>query len=214
MNTIITITGPTCSGKSHLERMLAERGMARAISVTTRPMRQNEINGVDYGFVSTDVFRELLADDALLNSTIFNRNFYGVERTEIERHFKMGNAVALVVEPSGATAVRQEANKRGWRVISVFVDNPPKLILGRFLARFAGELARAPSSNDMDRIIRSYTDRLQIMQEREVDWSKDASLATSPYDIVFDEFNEKNANTIANTIMAIVKGNQAIEDAA
>lgn len=48
--------GASASGKTTVERLLEKMGINRIISYTTRPMRDGEVDGVDYHFVSEEVF--------------------------------------------------------------------------------------------------------------------------------------------------------------
>ena len=50
--TLITLTAPTCSGKSYLVDILhREHGLQKILSTTTRDPRQGEIQGIDYDFI-------------------------------------------------------------------------------------------------------------------------------------------------------------------
>jgi guanylate kinase len=51
-NILLTITGPTCAGKTTLQRLLVARGMQEIVSFTTRPPREGEVDGKDYWFVN------------------------------------------------------------------------------------------------------------------------------------------------------------------
>lgn len=55
---LLIFVGPTCVGKSTLIRALQERipNAGLLVSVTTRPMRQGEVNGVHYHFVTDEAF--------------------------------------------------------------------------------------------------------------------------------------------------------------
>lgn len=54
------ILGQTGSGKSYLINGLIKLGEKYAPKITTRPMRNGEINGVDYCFISNQEFEKML----------------------------------------------------------------------------------------------------------------------------------------------------------
>lgn len=54
---IVTITGPSCAGKTTLaDQLVKEHDFVRLITTTTRPSRVGERLGVDYHFVTHDEF--------------------------------------------------------------------------------------------------------------------------------------------------------------
>lgn len=66
----IVIFGPSGAGKSTLERCLVDKyGWEKIISYTTRPKRPNEIDGVDYKFVSKDFFLQMKEDGFFIETS-------------------------------------------------------------------------------------------------------------------------------------------------
>jgi guanylate kinase len=59
----IIIVGPGGAGKDYLAKQLMERGYHRAVSCTTRPMRPNEVDGVDYHFITDREFRRMIHEN-------------------------------------------------------------------------------------------------------------------------------------------------------
>lgn len=60
---MICLIGESASGKSTIEKQLVEKfGYKKIISYTTRPMRNAEVNGVDYHFVDDDTFERMKKD--------------------------------------------------------------------------------------------------------------------------------------------------------
>jgi guanylate kinase len=60
------IIGPSASGKDYLKRKLSKRGLKALVKYTTRPMREGEIDGVEYRFVSQETFHEMLKNSEFL----------------------------------------------------------------------------------------------------------------------------------------------------
>lgn len=81
---IFALIGQSASGKSTVERKLAEQGYPRIISYTTRPMRNGEVNGIDYHFIDEDTFHSL-ADHGFFAETARYRDwYYGLSLEEID----------------------------------------------------------------------------------------------------------------------------------
>lgn len=58
----IVLCGPSCSGKTTVKNELVYRGFLPSVSYTSRPIREGEIDGKDYRFVSKDEFSTLASD--------------------------------------------------------------------------------------------------------------------------------------------------------
>ncbi|XP_058873315.1 membrane-associated guanylate kinase, WW and PDZ domain-containing protein 3 isoform X2 [Acipenser ruthenus] len=65
---------------SQLQQVIRENLYLRAVPCTTRPLRDEEIPGVDYNFVSIQDFFSLEESGALLESGKFKGNYYGTPR--------------------------------------------------------------------------------------------------------------------------------------
>src|SRR3990167_7359821 len=66
---IFVISGPSRSGKNTIAKeLLKDRtlNLAQAITCTTRPPRENEKNGVDYYFLSSSQFQEMIDNDGFI----------------------------------------------------------------------------------------------------------------------------------------------------
>lgn len=96
---MIVLVGKSASGKTEVAKELAERyGIQKAITHTTRSMREGERQDVDYHFVSEKRFQELEADHAFVETTEYNGNHYGCSKKEI------ADDKCVVVDPNGLMA--------------------------------------------------------------------------------------------------------------
>ena len=68
----IALLGKSAAGKDSLRKMLLEKGFRPAISCTTRPIRANETDGVDYNFMNVEEFNRLENEKFFLESETFN----------------------------------------------------------------------------------------------------------------------------------------------
>lgn len=146
---VVTLTGPSASGKSHLERDLLAQGYARVISMTTRSPREGEKDGLHYYFRTLAQAEEMILNGELLEYNTFTSpsgppKLYGVPLFEMERALASGRPAVVVVEPNGAKAIRTAARERGWTSLSVFLDAELDLALKRFLIRYKQDAMMTP----------------------------------------------------------------------
>lgn len=132
---IVTITGPSSSGKTVLSHDLHERGFQALVSTTTRPMRRGEQDGVSYHFITPEAFHQLEVERALIESIVYDNNHYGISSHEAELAFALGKPAALVVEPHGMEQVTRYCHEREWEILRVFVNNPKPVLVERMLRR-------------------------------------------------------------------------------
>lgn len=73
----LVLVGKAASGKDHLKNRLKDKGFIPGVSHTTRPMRPNEVDGVDYHFIDTDTFKKMIENKEFVEYMEFNGWFYG-----------------------------------------------------------------------------------------------------------------------------------------
>ena len=78
----IIIVGPACSGKDYLCSFLMEKGLNKAITYTTRPIRDSEIDGKDYHFINIDTFNVMLNNNEFYEYDHFNDWYYGSSKND------------------------------------------------------------------------------------------------------------------------------------
>ena len=76
MNKIILV-GRAASGKDHLRQKLESKNWKFGIPFTTRPIRNGEIDGVDYYFISISLFKEMINKKEFVEYCVFNNWYYG-----------------------------------------------------------------------------------------------------------------------------------------
>ena len=62
----ICLVGKSCSGKDTIARELVKLGYERILTYTTRPARSNELDGVDYHFVTENEFKDMIKNKEFL----------------------------------------------------------------------------------------------------------------------------------------------------
>lgn len=186
---IITITGPSCAGKSTLEKLLVRRGIAvNAVSTTTRPVRSGEVNGKSYYFVSQEGFRQGLELGNFVEHVEFGGNYYGLSVPEIMRVADQCKPIVVVCEPVGQKQIAEYCKANGWKLVSVFVMNPDEVIYERFLERLAND-AWGMSSEDIAKLTKSAAGRMKQMMTTERAWIAESE-TQDLYDIKFSRFDQ------------------------
>ena len=106
---LLVISGPSGVGKDAvLERMKSSRVPYHfAVTATARPKRANEVDGVDYVFVSRDEFQSMIRNDELLEWAEVYGNLYGVPKAPVREALSRGQDVILKIDVQGGDNIRR-----------------------------------------------------------------------------------------------------------
>jgi guanylate kinase len=105
---LVVVAGPGGVGKSTVVAELRRRlPLEFSVSVTTRPPRPGEVDGVHYRFVDDDTFQRLVSQGAFLEWAIYNGRYYGTLREPVEQALRAGRDVLLEIDVQGARQVRK-----------------------------------------------------------------------------------------------------------
>ena len=119
---VVVISGPSGVGKDAMLNRMRLQG-ARfhfTVTITTRPMRANEKDGVDYIFTSKDSFLDLKKQGEFLESAEVYGNWYGVPRSQVRDAMKLGKDVLIKTDVQGAATIKRLAPQ----AVLVFVAPP------------------------------------------------------------------------------------------
>ncbi|BFZ15333.1 hypothetical protein BsWGS_18372 [Bradybaena similaris] len=123
----IVVSGPSGSGKSTLLTKLFDefKGcFSFSISHTTRKPRPGETDGVEYHFVSREVFEKLIAENEFLEYAEFSGNLYGTSKKSVSDISKSRRLCVLDVEINGVKSIK----KSGLQPLPRFIFiKPPSL---------------------------------------------------------------------------------------
>ena len=110
---LIVLSGPSGVGKDAALNALKllDRPWHFVVTATTRSQRPGEQDGIDYIFLETAAFLEMMEQDELLECAQVYGNWYGVPRSQVSQGLKEGKDVILKVDVQGADTVRKLATE-------------------------------------------------------------------------------------------------------
>ena len=134
MANLFIIAAPSGCGKTSLVEALIKKTKNLCVSVshTTRPPRPDEVNGINYYFVSINEFEEMIKNNAFVeHATVFD-NHYGSSTKLIREKLDEGVDVILEIDWQGARQVKENMPN----AISILILPPSKeALLGRLKQR-------------------------------------------------------------------------------
>ncbi|HIH26366.1 guanylate kinase [Candidatus Woesearchaeota archaeon] len=103
---LILIIGPTCSGKTVITNYILHnrKNTSRAVSYTTRSPRDSEKNNIDYHFISSDRFNEMINNDEFIEYENVHGNLYGTTKDSFNLINK-GKDVIKIIDYKGALKI-------------------------------------------------------------------------------------------------------------
>ncbi len=124
---LIVISAPSGTGKTTVVKKLLQQStnLEASVSFTTRKMRENEKEGLDYFFVREKTFTNMIQnDDFLEHATVFG-NFYGTEKKSVSENLKKGVNVILEIDWQGALQIKSSMPS----CVMIFLIPPSKEVL-------------------------------------------------------------------------------------
>lgn len=178
---LLVLSGPSGAGKGTICQKLRENrnDLSYSVSATTRAPRKGEVDGKDYFFLTIDRFKEMIANDEMLEYAEIYGNYYGTPRSYVMNILDQGRDVVLEIDPQGALQIK----KRFPDAVFVFIV-PPSL----------DELTK--------RIYKRGTDSEEVIKRRLSAATSELAYASKyDYIIVNDEV-DKASNKVSNIIDA------------
>jgi guanylate kinase len=125
---LIVISGPSGAGKDTILQRMKERELPFhfVVTATTRPRRENEIDGRDYFFVSKDEFARMIDEDELIEYAIVYGDYKGIPKQQVRDALSSGKDVIMRIDVQGAETVRKLAPEAV--LIFITVDSEDELL--------------------------------------------------------------------------------------
>ncbi|ADN08454.1 guanylate kinase [Sulfurimonas autotrophica] len=120
---VLVLSGPSGAGKSSLiHKVMNDLGECYfSISTTTRPIREGEVDGVDYYFVDEEEFKKEIEEDQFLEYAIVHGNYYGTSLKPVKKALSKGKLVIFDIDVQGNSAIN---SRLGDITTSVFITPP------------------------------------------------------------------------------------------
>jgi guanylate kinase len=121
---MLILSSPSGAGKTTLTRMLLQTktlDLTLSISVTTRPRRSSEVDGIHYSFITKKQFDAMRDSGDLLEWAEVHGNFYGTPREPVEQVLAKGRDVLFDIDYQGTQQVKAKA---GDDVVTIFILPP------------------------------------------------------------------------------------------
>ncbi len=125
---IIVISSPSGAGKTTIcNRILKlDKKIKLSISETTRKPRDNEINGVDYNFISLDDFKKKIYNKSFIEYAKVFDNYYGSSYKSIYKILDDGNDVLFDIDWQGASQISKTKISN---LVTIFIKPPSKEVV-------------------------------------------------------------------------------------
>jgi len=133
---LLIVTAPSGAGKTTIVRHLLQHfsNLAFSVSATTRERRAYEVDGVDYNFISVEDFKARIQAGAFAEwEEVYENQFYGTLRSEIERLWAEGRDIIFDIDVRGAVNLK---NSFPEQTLTIFVKPPsPEVLFERLRLR-------------------------------------------------------------------------------
>ena len=137
---LIVISAPSGTGKTTIVKqlMLKDKNIRASVSYTTRNMRPNETNGLDYVFVTLQIFESMIIQNMFLEFANVFDHYYGTPTKETLEALNQDHTIILEIDWQGAEQIRLRRPES----MSIFLLPPSKEELKKRLTN------RATDSSD------------------------------------------------------------------
>jgi guanylate kinase len=136
---IYVISGPSGSGKSTLIRLVLAvlEGVGFSVSHTTRDIRDSEVEGRDYFFVSEEEFKRKVRRNQFVEWAVVHGDYYGTSRRELRKGARLD--LLLDIDVQGARQIKKKVRE----AVLIFVLPPSFDVLKRRLVERGQESVTA-----------------------------------------------------------------------
>jgi len=178
---LLILSAPSGSGKSTIINRILDKKLPLefSISATSRQPRRNEKDGVEYFFISPELFREKINESCFIEyEEVYTDCFYGTLKSEVEKKLSEGKNIILDVDVAGGLNIKK---LYGENALLIFIQ-PPSI----------EELKR--------RLVMRGTDSPEVITDRISKAAYELNLASKYDAIVVNDELEKAENEILNII--------------
>ena len=125
----IIFSAPSGAGKTTIVKYLLRNvnNLVFSISAASRQPRGREVNGLDYHFFSVTEFKSKIENNDFVEwEEVYNNNFYGTLKSEVEKAWADGKTVVFDVDAIGGINLKKIF---GNNALSIFIKPPSLFVL-------------------------------------------------------------------------------------
>lgn len=128
-NFVIVISAPSGGGKSTIVKKLLQEvdNLSISISATSRQPRGQEVDGVDYHFLTKEKFEKRIKENKFLEYATVHDNYYGTLKSEIEKKWNNGKDIILDIDYQGGQQISKQLEKN--KLLKIFILPPSMEVL-------------------------------------------------------------------------------------
>jgi len=130
---LIVISAPSGAGKTSIVHQLLKDipELSFSVSACSRESRENEVHGKDYYYLGVEGFRQKIKENAFLEwEQVYENQYYGTLKSEIERIWSEGKSVIFDVDVVGGLNIKKQYSKES---LSIFIMPPSLEVLAERL---------------------------------------------------------------------------------
>jgi guanylate kinase len=160
--------------------------LAFSISACSRDPRGVEVDGKDYYFLGVEKFQQKIKEEAFLEwEEVYDDNYYGTLKEEVERIWSLGKTVVFDVDVVGALNIKKQL---GDRALAIFVQ--------------------APSYEELERRLRSRSTESEEKIQMRMAKAKEEMAKAESFDVILENIDLSNACQKAKQLVAQFLHNQ------
>ena len=124
-NLLIIISSPSGAGKTSVCKKITniDKNLKLSVSHTTRAPRDNEINGIDYFFISSEEFNDKILNQSFLEYANVFGNYYGTSKSNVEEILTKDFDVLFDIDWQGASQILKSNLAK---IVTIFLVPPSK----------------------------------------------------------------------------------------
>jgi len=130
---LIVISAPSGAGKTSIVHQLLKDipELSFSVSASSREMRENEVHGKDYYYLGVEGFQQMIRENAFLEwEQVYENQYYGTLKSEIERIWGEGKTVIFDVDVVGGLNIKKQYPKE---CLAIFIMPPSLEVLAERL---------------------------------------------------------------------------------
>lgn len=183
---LILFSGPSGVGKDTVLDLVLKKDaeLQKSISLTTRDIRDNEVDGVDYYFITQSQFEDMINSGQVLEYAKYGKNMYGTPKAPVDKWLSEGKVVILKIEVQGASKIKE-----------IYPDSVAIFLM-------------PPSINELENRLRSRGTESEDDILKRLEIARGEIEKSSDYDyIVINDEVENTSDNVLNLVRELMKKN-------